>query len=301
MYRKSIHEKTTKAQSPPRQADGPLKTLLSRPDVFADAVNYALYKGRKVIRPEDLREKNSEKIYSALSGHILKSVAKFRDVLKEVVIKEDGNTTYLLIGIENQLYADPLMFARAMLYDALDYLAGKGDIPKGTVTIVISYSELPWSAACSLHEYLRRNNVAEDVIRILPDYFYYLMDLGSIEKSERALLQSDLRGVSSFIRLKKDDIILDDYIESREFSDLSDDGKNALWAIKEEKDMDPFHKFKEDTLNQGRVEGRAEGNAEGKRTAFSKSINALMQSQGLTKEQAMDALLIPQSERALYM
>lgn len=46
---------------------------------------------------------------------------KYRDVMKSLTAMEDGNTAYLLLGIENQSESSYAMPVRNMLYDAMHY------------------------------------------------------------------------------------------------------------------------------------------------------------------------------------
>ena len=48
-------------------------------------------------------------------------VQKYRDLLKTATIMEDGEATYVLLGIENQTEVHYAMPVRNMLYDAMQY------------------------------------------------------------------------------------------------------------------------------------------------------------------------------------
>ena len=50
-----------------------------------------------------------------------KMVQKYRDLLKTATIMEDGEATYVLLGIENQTEVHYAMPVRNMLYDAMQY------------------------------------------------------------------------------------------------------------------------------------------------------------------------------------
>ena len=122
-----------------RYVDGILKKLLQNKEVFASAVNYAIFEGKEVVKSESLSEKNTEKIYEEINNKQERlSIKRERDILmEESVIQEDEKASYMVIGVENQLHIDYSMFARAMLYDSLDYLSEEERKHKGVATIVI--------------------------------------------------------------------------------------------------------------------------------------------------------------------
>lgn len=95
--------------------DTATKAMMRKNEFFADAVNLAVFGGRPVVHPEDLRELDTAEIAipagTAKYNDKKDFLQKFRDVLKEAVIKTDDRVTYVLIGIENQKsihYAMPL-------------------------------------------------------------------------------------------------------------------------------------------------------------------------------------------------
>lgn len=100
--------------------------------VFADAFNYLLYNGQQMIQPEKLREIDTTEM-AILQGGDQKhqdseTVQKYRDILKKTVVKEDGETVYLLLGVENQTDIHYAMPVRNLIYDALQYGKQVSDI-----------------------------------------------------------------------------------------------------------------------------------------------------------------------------
>ena len=130
--------------------------------VFADAFNYLIYNGKKVIDPAKLTEidsteialpfGNAEKVkaekkrkeqeaeWSSVKNESVRkkntsrvgvkmdAVQKYRDVFKSVVIKWDEKTSYVLLGIENQTDVHYAMPVRNAIYDALQYGRQVADI-----------------------------------------------------------------------------------------------------------------------------------------------------------------------------
>ena len=133
--------------------------------VFADAFNYLIYNGKKVIDPAKLKEIDPTEIAlpfgdeekagedkkgkvqetewsSVKNGSVRKKTAgragkktdavqKYRDILKSAVIKQDEKMSYVLLGIENQTDVHYAMPVRNAIYDALQYGRQVADIAAG--------------------------------------------------------------------------------------------------------------------------------------------------------------------------
>ena len=89
---------------------------------FADLCNNILYGGREVILPENLKERDTTEVLTAL-GLDKKTIAmqKMRDIFKNASIKYTGKSYVVLIGVENQSdihYAIPV---KNMFYDVMAY------------------------------------------------------------------------------------------------------------------------------------------------------------------------------------
>ena len=108
------------------------KNYMKENRVFADTFNYLLYNGQQMIQPEKLREIDTTEM-AILQGGDQKhqdseTVQKYRDILKKTVVKEDGETVYLLLGVENQTDIHYAMPVRNLIYDALQYGKQVSDI-----------------------------------------------------------------------------------------------------------------------------------------------------------------------------
>ena len=104
------------------KADTITKDYVKDAGVFADIFNYYIYRGRQVILPEQLTERDSTKIalpYGA-DGAVV-PVQKFRDVQKLYAAMTDGKMEYVLYGAENQAEIHYAMPVKNNLYDALEY------------------------------------------------------------------------------------------------------------------------------------------------------------------------------------
>ncbi len=143
-------------------ADVVTKEYMRENAVFADAFNYLIYDGKKVIDPAKLtevdtteitvpfrlEEKFGEETESAnreqekspvknepvrkktagRAGKKTDAVQRYRDILKSAVIKRDEKMSYVLLGIENQTDVHYAMPVRNAIYDALQYGRQVADI-----------------------------------------------------------------------------------------------------------------------------------------------------------------------------
>ena len=97
------------------------KEYLSQNDVFADAFNFYLYEGRKVIRPEDLVEQDPTEIGFVRKFEKTFENQKYRDALKLCTVRHSKDATLVLLGLEGQANIHYAMPVRHYLYDALNY------------------------------------------------------------------------------------------------------------------------------------------------------------------------------------
>ena len=149
-------------------ADIVTKEYMRENTVFADAFNYLIYNGEKVIDPANLKEIDPTEIalpfddeekagkekdgedkkrkaqgtteWSSLknepvrkktagrSGKKTDAVQRYRDLLKSAVVKQDERTSYVLLGVENQTDVHYAMPVRNAIYDALQYGRQVADI-----------------------------------------------------------------------------------------------------------------------------------------------------------------------------
>jgi hypothetical protein len=107
-------------------------TFVNNNDVFADIVNYAVYGGETVVKPEDLMDMDSVvKLFVEDTGISMgvesarsakqQGVEVIRDVKKGYVFKSTEQAYYAIIAVENQSELHYAMPVRNMLGDALDY------------------------------------------------------------------------------------------------------------------------------------------------------------------------------------
>ena len=120
------------------------KKFLGQPKNFVSIFNALLFDGQLVLKPEYLKDENSELVMNVSSKHV--------DIIKRY---EDG--TYLdLFVVESQSNVDPSMVARVMEYESvarMRYIRQnlKKHVPM-ILTVVLYVGESKWNAAKRLSE-----------------------------------------------------------------------------------------------------------------------------------------------------
>ena len=109
------------------KTDTVLKNFWRDNERFADLFNAAFFDGKKVIRPEELEESDTDLSGVLKFGGYGESVQKIMDVVKK---RRDG-TDFAILGLENQQRVHLGMPLRIMLGDAFGYLKEYQSIAKG--------------------------------------------------------------------------------------------------------------------------------------------------------------------------
>ena len=208
-------------------------------EVFADAFNYLIYDGAEVIRPEQLRELDTAES-ATLFGEKKESVQVqvYRDVLKSVIAMEDGDFTYLILGIENQTGVNYAMPVRNMVYDGMqyysqvraiskknrksqgiklskdEYLSGfsGGDSLLPVITLVVYFGAKAWDGPKSLHEMMTLQDARP--LSYVADYRINLLEPACMSDEDIAGLKTDLKDVFYFIKYSGDKERLKELVET---------------------------------------------------------------------------------------
>ena len=204
------------------------KVLIELPDVFADIYNSFVFKGIKVLKPENLRQIATENI-SNPGGRGLKQ--QFRDVVMENVVT---GLRYMILAIENQPQVDRTMPLRGMGMDYAEYEkqirllnAGKktrhgtrkrklqkawkkkkqyqlqqGKLLIPVITLILYYGAKDWSGPKSLHEMIQMpdENMYPGVRKYIHDYGMNLVVLKDLNQEEEELFVSDFRLLVRYLR-----------------------------------------------------------------------------------------------------
>ena len=169
------------------------KTYIGDNVIFADVVNYAVYDGVQVIKPEVLEDGNTVATSYIYKGDDFRlTFERARDVRKIARKNSGDNTCYMVFGAENHSQLHYAMPVKAMTYDVLEYIrqienrkktfraiseakkAGEEPIEESpdneeflsswkaddelvpVITIVINFGEKKWDAPVTLHEMFDR-------------------------------------------------------------------------------------------------------------------------------------------------
>lgn len=272
------------------------KAFMRENTVFADAFNYLIFNGKKVIQPERLQELDTTELVQLIAkgkNNKNESVQKYRDILKAAVIMEDENADYLLLGIENQTEIHYAMPVRNMIYDALQYgnqvaaiaaqnvkekkaptraefLSGfyKADKLRPVITLVLHFGADPWDGATSLHEMMYFP--LEEMRTFIQDYKIHLIDPVALEPDELEKFSTSLREVLGCIKYSKDKEKLSSFIRNNTRMMLEINAARVIQAItnitldlSEEVEEVDMCKAIDDMMQDSREEGKAEGRTEG--------------------------------------
>jgi len=195
------------------------KAFISQNERFADLCNFYLFDGKEVVRAEDLYEQDVTELALPYVEDNMETTERIRDVLKGCAIKSTEDTTYLIVGIENQSDIHYAMVIRNMLYDALNYtkqvniitqehrkkkdlrgeefLSGfsKEDKLIPVITITVYWNEGKWDGPRSLYEMLRVKHL--EVLRYVSDYRMNLLVPNEIRDFEK--FRTELGGVMELL------------------------------------------------------------------------------------------------------
>lgn len=193
---------------------------------FADFFNGYIYKGREVIKPDSLSEVDTSSIAQIPydNGKKQVTVQKYRDVLKNAILKKSNNVYYLLLGIENQSDIHYAMPIRNMLYNALtyaqqveivaknnrknktcksnDFLSGftKDDKIIPVITVTVYWGTEKWDAPTRLKEMLVE--IDDETERLINDFDCNVFSI--IDAEELPLYKTELNELFRLLRVRND-------------------------------------------------------------------------------------------------
>ena len=208
------------------QKDISQKALESYNDVFADIMNGIIFKGKKVVQENDLRESST---MSAFSGD-KRLHGQDRDVAK---YWQENDIRIAMCGIENQSVIDYSMPLRVIAYDGASYkkqIIDKKERAKSNkahaqskfypvITLVVYMGDKPWNKNVSLHEVL---DIKPELKPFVNDYKAHVIDLSRLKKKDIELFDSDFRSLIDWVQKKRNsdykikDRVLDHPLEMRQ-------------------------------------------------------------------------------------
>lgn len=262
---------------------------LDNNDRFADQVNGALFKGRQVVKPDELEPVDAQAVY-------LGKEAGRRENYKAIVDKTrmwKGKLIHIL-AVENQVYVDYRMILRNMLSESLSYYKQwrqkkakhdkKHDFPVGTdeflsgmtqgekfipvITLVVYCgTEHPWDGARCLYDLLDIDDEMRDYVT---NYRLNLYDCHEHDTFEE--YHTGLRQLFETVRYGKDKKQLEKVMEeNREaYSNIDSETRELLEVVAKIRIPEEYKmaERKEERFNvckawaDNRLEGKLEGKQE---------------------------------------
>lgn len=256
--------------------------------VFADAFNYFIYGGKKVIDPAGLTEVDT----AATAVGKKDALQKYRDVLKAAVIKQDEKMSYVLLGVENQTDVHYAMPVRNAVYDALqygrqvaeiaaghrrsqkdysgksrgEYLSGflKEDHIKPVITLVIHFGAEEWDGPLSLHEMMSIRDM--EILSYVENYRIHLIDPAKLTEEELNKFSTSMREVMGYIKYSKNKEKLLDFLRTDPHKSIEMSAARVIKTItntpievSEEKEEIEMCKAIEDLIAESETRGEAKG------------------------------------------
>ena len=306
-------------------------------DHFADLFNFKLYGGRQQIHTADLKPFDSAMVIAPYGNQSKQPIQRYRDSVDIWASMQDGNTAYIILGIESQTNVHYAMPVRNMVYDSSNYamqiqdasasyrdkereqsvqfklsngefLSGfrKEDRLMPVITIVVLFNAETWDGPRSIHEMLSIHDAG--LLKYIPDYRINLVAPAEFQENEYKKFHTPLGQVLEYIRVSKDKEKLDQLLQKdpiyskmeRDSANLINTVTNSKLTYMEEGNVIDMCKAIEDMRADAKAEGRAEGRAEGNTESLVSSIKNVMDSIHVSIEEAMDILKIDPQKRQDY-
>ncbi len=268
------------------------KSYLSDGQRFAQVCNNQLFGGRKIIRPDKLRELDpGEPVLKGTRASELEVLEKYRDVLRIY----DDQMIFLILGIENQNEVHYAMPLRQMLYDVLkyenqrvrmerdhrekkdlqgaEYLSGmaREDRLMPVITLTVYWGKEAWNGAKSLCEMLDIPPVLSQYKDIINDYRMNLLEVCSMDNLEA--YSGELKALFGFVRYQRDKTALTRFVdENREiFQALTPETARAISVLGNFRGLENYLENRKDdeevfdmceAVQEMILDGKTEGKAE---------------------------------------
>ena len=257
------------------------KEYFKNNEMFSNIFNYFLYDGQNEIKKEDLEELDTKLVFTNPVDSI-----RERDIYKKAIIKNDGERTYLLLGIENQTKMDKYMLLRIIGYNYFSYYNQIQNIEKSNkddkiklypvITLIIYFSYKKWSGPKDLYSLLDikderiKKYISNEKLNIIEPYnmnendfvklnnelaflFRFIKNSGNKDDLNKLVLNSDYREID----IKT--VRLINRVTSAEINIVESEGRiNMCKAI-----------------NDMKKESRQEGILEGERINLNKNIKTM--------------------------
>ena len=277
--------------------------------VFADIVNYSVFNGKQVIKPDDLKEVDTAELITLNDeeGKLIEADQKFRDVLKSAVIKENEDMSIVIFGIEAQTDIDYAMPVRNLIYNALQYNKqvelikkrhrglkdldskeypcsfSKKDRLTAVLTLTVYFGDDRWGGPKDLHEMLSTDS--PDILQHIANEKLLLIEPYSLEREDLNKFNTSVKGVLGLVKYKNSTEEFKNFIDENPDIDFDADAALAIntltginikvpekgETIKMCKAMDEIIKESNEKVAAiSKAEGKSEGLAEGEAKGLAK-------------------------------
>ena len=270
------------------------KNLEAFNDVFADIINVLLFKGKNLMKENDLEADTKDSMFKA-DGKIHEQE---RDVSK---FWKNGEVRISILGFENQTCPDKDMPLRVISYDGASYkqqLLDEKAKQRYPVTTIVLYfgTKEKWSTPKNL---LGCFKIPEELKPFVNDYKINVFNIAWLSKETIDMFQSDFKFVANYFRAKR---LNKDYIPSSEELKHSNELMKMFTALTGDKSFetaynkvilekkggitmcDVVERIENKGADRGRIEERAE------------LVRKMLDSKFATEQQIADLLKISVKE-----
>jgi len=232
---------------------------LEQSDVFADAFNYFLYDGKKLIHPEQLQEMDTTVVEVPFGEDnarmIMQPIQRIRDIYKRVMIYKTNDAVLMLTGIENQSDVHYAMPVKDGLYDFMEYagqvqaaakshrkaekksdqgaefLSGfyKRDRLIPVITLVIYWGAEDWDGPMSLHEMLKTDD--EEILKYVPDYKINLICPAKMTDEDFKKFDTHLGSILRLVKCSGDPFMLKEIMMDDVYNHMNNDDAKVLKGL----------------------------------------------------------------------
>ena len=285
------------------------KNLESYNNVFADMVNGFLFKGKAIIKENELTPAETESNYKT-SGKIR---WQERDIAK---YWQSATIKIAFIGFENQAKADKYVALRIMGYDGSMYRAqykakqsddNQNEKAYPVITLVIYFGKEDWNYGTNLHSCL---DIPPELLPFVSDYKVNFYSLKDMTEDEINHFQSDFKVIAEFFhalssgedyhptnqKLDHPEEVLDmistfsgDDRFRNEYNTITNEEKEGgvtMYSIYDKILQEGEAKGRAEGEAKGRAEGEAKGRAEGEAKGFLRALAELVKDGILTLSEA---------------
>lgn len=313
------------------KVDSAAKEYFSDNKKFADLCNAVLFEGEQIISADGLQEQDSTEVLAVFGvdpKHI--HMQKWRDLLKNAVIKTTGELCIVLFGLEAQSSVHYAMPVKNMLYDAINYgdqvkqaatkhrdekeytdndefLSGFKVTDKLTpvITLTVYLGDKEWDAPRNLKEMFP--NVDQRLLPFMSDYKANVIVPAEINDFDK--FKTDLKQIFEVLSVSCDSKRMAKMLDSDpSFTKLSNDTVRTIndfagtkIPLNEKGSVVNMCKAWRDQYDSGIQEGRAEGRAEGREEGRLEEIFDSVQSgdYGVERGAQKTNMSIPEFEKAM--